>query len=810
MRRIHGFTLGIIAASLVLLVCLGLAFFYTVNLFGGGRELTDAVDSGTVSLARNAVRQPAIALNSIPNDVQQFAPLCDPQGSNIINLLTYNRLVGYALLVSANAKAMGSSQANSHANNVWQAVASVGQALTSQIVNSNNYTNDFNRVSTFNNTSLLSFNSAQSNAANKVKYVPQQFKTAYYNSGKASNIYISQALLDSFSALSPNIINEFNTLLVTKSGNSGPPGGINAPSAPSGQAAGYLAGYVNIPFLPNNAPALVPVLPNLQAHLISKTEFNQALTNPVVNSALNSIIPPNAFEAGGVANRQMQNTSSLATAIAAATVGCPPNALSGNVNGQQVLAGQYPLAMPGGYIKIYNYPGAPNPGLGSFVSDGSNSIFNNELYTPSSITMTDNGIFISGSASFASKAINAWATYNNPSNFLPATTTAPAKRNPALYPPNLGYPAPGASIYRYGAGYNQLATITDLENIHNKLVSCTSVVDYGANASGPCISSLSTWINNFGAYPTAAQAPSNNYTAAEYMKTSLLEQWNNDGGEGASSGFVNAWNWLTGSNLGPTANVSPYSQPTGVKLFNHNGNSPSKYPTQNLPPQQAPQFGTDGTPWQLLAHIGNMNYIGSNMVQNDSQAPPAGFSPLPGSALFNLMQRCQEIKPGVNINELYQVLNSQILPLGQTFYLYLNPKTNLLVMDTIGPAQFTAIYGNAYLDQASLTPDGNNPPPITSQAPGSDLLVYSADSTLVDTQSGGGAVAGALSMIGISANSSNQEGDALTKDQPFDDQPSVTGYDAAVWIPASGYHNFLGVLQFQSNATGGGQYSSIN
>ncbi len=649
MRRIHGFTLGIIAASLVLLVCLGLAFFYSVNLFGGGRELTDAVDSGTVSIARNAVRQPSVALNTIPNDVQQFAPLCDPLGSNAINLLTYNRLVGYALLVSANAKAMGSSQANSNANNVWQAVASVGQALTSQIVNSNNYTNDFNRVSSFSNTSILSFNSAQPNA-NKVKYAPQQFKTAYYNSGKASNIYISQALLDSFSALSPTIINEFNTLLIPKSGNAGPPGGINAPQAPSGQPAGYLAGYVNIPFLPNNAPALVPVMPNLQAHLISKTEFNQALVNPVVNTALNSIIPPNAFEAGGIANRQVQNVSSLATAIAAATVGCPPNALSGTNNGQQVLAGQYPLAMPGGYIKIYNYPGAPNPGLGSFVSDGSNSIFNNELYTPSSITMTDNGIFISGSASFASNAINAWAAYNNPSNFLPATsTTTPPKRNPALYPPNLGYPAPGSSIYRYGSTYNQLASINELENIHNELVSCTSTVDYGSNASGPCVSNLNTWINNLGAYPTAAQAPSNNYTATEYMKTSLLEQWNNDGGEGASSGLANGVNAVS-SWFGfgpiiptPTANVSPYGQPTGVKLFNHNGNSPSKYPSQNLPSSQSPQFGTDGTPWQLLAHIGNMNYIGSNTVQNDSQVPPAGFAPLPGSALFNLLQRCQGV-----------------------------------------------------------------------------------------------------------------------------------------------------------------------
>ena len=822
MRRKHGFTIGIILASLVLLVVLGLTFFYSINLFGGSRELVDAVDSGTAAIARKAVMTPSVALNSIPGDVAQFSALCDPPGSNTINLLTYNRLVGYAIIVSANSQTMGSSKANSNATSVWQAVSAVGQALTSQLNNSSNYASYFNQVTNMSNTSILGFQ-LNNSSNNHVKYDPSFFKTSYYNAAKASNIYITQALVDSFNALSPSLASQLNSLIVTTSGKSGPPGGSNAPAAPTGVPAGYLAGYKNIPFAPNSLPALVPVLPNSQAHLISKTEFNQSIASNVVPGNLTNTIPPNAYEAGGVVNRQVSNLSNLATAMAAATVGCPDKPVANNTpNSTLVLAGQYPLAMPGGYVKIYNYPGASNPGLGSFVTDASNSIYNNELFTPSSITMTDNGIFISGPASFASQAINAWAAYNNPANFLPATKTTPAKRNPALYPPNLGYPAPGSSVYRFGSGYNQLATIQDLENIQSELVSCTSQVDYGPGASGPCISNLPTWIGNYGTHTVAAQAPSGNYTAVEYMKTSLLEQWNNDGGEPSGLGVVSGtfnffMNSIFGTSLGPTANVSPPPTPTGVKLFNHNGNLPSSYASQNLPPQQSPQYGTDGTPWQLLAHIGNMSYTnGNNNFQSDNSPPPANFMPQPGTALFNVYQRCQEIKPGIGINELYNALNSQPIALGQTFYLYLSPKTGLLTMDSSGPAQFTSVYGNAYLDQNSITPDGNPPSDITNQGPNPNLLVYSAQDTLVNTQdtgSTGGFFSAAIYGItggSASVGSSSTDGDAVTQIQPFVTEPSVTGYDAANWIPASGYHNLLGVLQFQSQATGGGQYSSIN
>ncbi len=43
-------------------------------------------------------------------------------------------------------------------------------------------------------------------------------------------------------------------------------------------------------------------------------------------------------------------------------------------------------------------------------------------------------------------------------------------------------------------------------------------------------------------------------------------------------------------------------------------------------------------------------------------------------------------------------------------------------------------------------------------------------------------------------------GDANYHDQPFSIMAPVIGADAAIWIPCRGYHNLLGVVQFQTLA----------
>ena len=465
-RNKHGNTLALVGVSMLVIILLGIAFFFFSRMFGAGKEVADGVDGGAIGVAKQASQQLGISLvpsgSSDPNDIQQFLPLTDPpaainNGSTNISVLTYNRLVAQAMLVSINAKAMGTPQAAANAANVWNSVKYVGQQLTNQLNTAGNFQNSFNIIANRNNTSLFNVNNRTNNS--KVEYNAANFKIGYMRNGAASNIYIPQDLInnfnnpspdDAFSGVSSTILPALTSMLVSSSGNNNassltfPVGstsyGVSLTGAPAsaggGSQPGFLAGYQNIPSalsaLPNY-PAFVPVVPGNSPHLVSKYEFNsQSSASPANGSAS---IPPNAFQSGGVTTQQLQNNSTnttVANAIACSVVGCPtqniPGATgsvfntanlttplpSGTTSTIQTLVAQYPMSIPGGYIRLDNLPGLSAP-PGAMVTNGTNDIFNNQLYyngiSQANTDSAGNGVY---SASAEGQSIvNAWATYNN-------------------------------------------------------------------------------------------------------------------------------------------------------------------------------------------------------------------------------------------------------------------------------------------------------------------------------------------------------------------------------------------------------------
>ncbi len=876
-RNKHGSTLSLVAVCLVVLVILGVAFYYFSRMFGGGREVGDAVDGGTLGIARRASRQIAVNLATLPStsDVQQFGPLSDPPNSNAINLLTYNRLVGQAILVSINAQAMGNTQAATSAKNVWTSVQAVGQALTAQLNNANTFAGAFNQVSNLSNSSMLGIN-----GSNTVNYNMSQFKTAYMRNGLASNIYIPQDLYndlsgkdaqgnpDDFASVGATIQNQLKALIVPTVGNNGSqltfntastafslsPALTGAPMQASSGGAGYLPGYTNISLLPGSAPAFVPVVPFNPPHLVSKYEFNQQNSaSPVVASGLTAVVPPNAFEASGQANQNTANVNNVASSIACAVIGCPTTVVTaGNATSAiQTMAGQYPLQIPGGFIRLENLPGLSPPG-GAMVANGANDIFNNELYGYPGITQsnpvdsTGNGVF-----STDPNAVPNWANYNSAANAALASAVSAASSSSSTtsstsstsststsstssaavsadstnkadyYPPNSGrltsttynnlapkYPANISSMYapggrdssgnpvlRYGSTLNQAATLTQLQAVTSPNAPDSSSQCYSPNTYNPvdatsvCSTALTTWEGNYGRGVTTQSAPSGNYNAVEYMKAELLIKnvpWPSKAVVSITPPTQN--NGVSGMHL--TQMQIPGSA-TSIGV-------PMRQPTQSH--GMSPLYSVAGTPLELLGQAGN----------STTQLTA-------GTAIYNIYQRCREIKPGVAPEEIVNALSSITLDMGNVMYLYVNPSTGVFQCDSLGPIKFNP---TAYVDQNSnsivdgVVPTANlassnlssNPTAQSSLQSSNNLQAYQADGYLVDTQ----AVAAPAS--GASAKSTNQSatdysgagsgqnyfGEANYHDQPLTETSGIVGMDAAVWTPCSGYHNLLGVVQFQT------------
>ncbi len=966
-RNKHGSSMAIIALSLIVIVILGVAFYYFSRMFGAGRETADGVDGGALGVARHASKQVGVNLiatgTSDPYDIQQFLPLTDPPvainpGSTNINVLTYNRLVAQAMLVSINAASMGTSQATANSAKVWSSVKYVGQQLTNSLSNASYFQNSFNIIANQGNTSMLGIN-----GSNAVSFNSNQYAVGYMRNGYASNIYVPQDLINNFSNPSPDdafssvastLLPALNGMMATSPGNTNtgsltfPVGttsyGVSLTGAPastsnnpsgspfSSSGPGFLAGYKSIPAILTgmpNYPGFVPIVPGNAPHLVSKQEFQaQTQASPVISGNYNQFIPPNAYQSGGTASQNVANSSvnTVANAVACAVVGCPTSSISG-VNGSnynsslltsvlptgstssiQTLVGQYPMQIPGGYIRLDNMPGLQPP-PGQMMVNGTNDIFNNQLYyngiAQANLDGTGNGVY---SASAEGQGIiQAWATYNaaaaagpHMTPGTPVTPGTPASAGPPavaavpptpavpgvpinyyppdnnvppsianLYPPNLpasGMPngfmcTPGSIDPQSGYPYliygtAGAASASQIYSITSLAAFCQTPANYPPGGPTPslCGSQLNTWTTYFstpGGSPTGT-ASGNNYNVVEYLKGYLLVERGPECGNGLLGVTISNTSGGSGGALnGATTgmHLTPMVSSSGVQQI------PFRQPTQNN--HFGAQYSIPGNPIQLLTAVGNPTGKSLQYTVNDSSLAnntstisckskssnifsfidfmqPANAAasssgpgssvttvsgaatPIPpGTALYNIYQRCREIKPGVTPDEIIAALDTTSpLEMGASMYLYVNPISGMFTCDSIGPKNYYQSFSSAYSDQNTINAniiDGTLPTGTVTVsnlasnqgaqqnlAQTGNLVMYNATDTLIDTKaelSNGQGNGYPYPPNGVAAA---LLGDAEYHDQPFTVHPSITAMDAAVWIPCSGYHNLLGIVQFQT------------
>ena len=770
LRRQRGATLGLVAACVFLVIIVGVGFFFLSKIIGGGREVANATDAGVLNVAKQAVRRGAVPLTG--GLINEFGELTEPPNSKV-DLVTYNRLVAQALIVGRNAETLGAT-AVSHANTLRADVRTIGLALKNNLAAEPNFATDFSSIASQNNTRMW-----DGPAVSLVGAV----STGYMKPGSSTNVYFSKNTLDALGGWAPP---------------------LSSQAAKADPAARYLAGYT--PFNVNGNPTFlygVPVLPQTKPHLIDHGQF--------VSTAVDADTPPNAFRTN---SRALEGKSgAMGTSVACAIVG--------------VINKEFSAVIPRGFIRVLNGPDAElgngNPPLTTPVSDGSNDIFNNELFPP---TGSAQGVFAAnpGGANpvFTTNVNGAglphpgldtvkadWAAYvatlgtvhkgdtytdlsGNPA--INNITDEPGAGNYGAGDPNIWISkhlgsylvagshvgAPGTNIRSTdGSGsHGQYASYQDLIDLANSSGGTTQC-DYTMydnatmSPSHPCASNLANWMDNYGRVPTYSGGTQNGgFTNVEYMKADLLGKI--AGRKGGSF----------------CASVGGGLAPSGLKAWPTAGSTVLK---SGVAGSANPYTGA-GTKVNYLKPGTTLTYI--KQLDGGSGVNAAGGCTT-NSLLDKMTQRMQQVEPSVTRADVEAALNDSNYP--------------LTLIGTTSPSPMAPGASKLYL----YVDSSSKKPKMTDHLPWSDTGIASdgpAPSTGTANQCDS-----SYPLNGWAVNTSKSQsgtiGDGGYHEVPFtsvkpnnqslpSNPGSVNGTDTAQWQPASGYNNLLGELKFQQTVEG--------
>lgn len=732
-NRRRGATLGLVAVCVLVIIVLGVGFFILSQILGGGREIANATDAGVLTVARHALSSdvsvpiPADGGNKFYSDFLGF----DGNNSNNpaaasgrVDMLGINRVIAQAVIVALNAKDLDTPEAAENAKNVALAAKDIARDLRTLLDDNPFLRQQFTGVAQSNNTKMFQGNKANLDGA---------IRSGFLRPSLSTNVFFTPALLGAVGTTPPS--NLTNNLGGALKNNNNP----------------YMRGYDNftITTATNTIQiAGVPVFPQQRPHLVDLGEFNGSAGADPVGS---DYLPPNAFAAN--TNTLESNSGGFGAAVACAVVGA--------------LNQDFTASIPRGFMRFINGPDANtvNPPLAAPVVDGTNDVFNNELWAPNGgINVASNGVFSlnrSGSAGTGNGVMSNWIAYNvadlqddgvqNDSITTPPRPPLPSE-NPGLYrgnPPNNPngiYVGVFPNDWRIPTNAEMRAlrgvTNCDTTNYHAQSNACYSndpgsgdAVNRGGVGDTYGALSALTGANNAGGSP-----PSNGFTAVEYQKVQLLQKR----ARGAECATVTR------------------PQPSGMKFFNPN----RCYAVSN--PADA-NFGTVESPLQYLNQIGSVGNSGGCHT----------------SIINKVVSRIKQADPSLTNGQIIGALGSRDLPLGGTLYLY-----------SPGPGQIELApgSGSAYFQQ-SITNDGTNVDPARNLKVNC-ASTYRIDQTIVNSTKG--------------RPGCGSVGDMNYHLAPFTENDPLRAHDRAIFTPASGWRNLLGDVQFVNEAEDAGTFCKPN
>lgn len=655
-NRTRGATLSLIVVLTLVVIAVGACFYFMVKILGGGRELQHATDSGSLNVAKKALRSPVVRVfGAGPYDISgtslataqtNFSQLGDtsPTAGGQIDLLVYNRLVAHTMLVAINAamdnygngppNALGVQNARNLIDCLSNKTTGIGQALARKFKEDSEMDTHFASLAGLAKMKMLNPGGTDANHISNLKDI------SYMARNMGSNVSIDPSVLPTAftTVVAPNFLTN-NT--INKLGKTFVRGysQISVP-LPSG---GFLTE-------PNVWPLMgVPMRPREQPHLVNQTDFENLKPSPLPGDATGSTrIPPNAFAASG-SSAELKSSGIT-------------RALASSITGTIAIEGEYKTGVPCGVIIVANGPGTtPGGGVpgtvtvdpsafglsGNAYGGGMNDVFSNQLMSPpNGVTMASNGAFSTNPGNIS--AIQDFKA-NNPGVQVPAALVD-------------GLDGPGTTTA-------EKQPFADGLNPGMGTVLCTNRNSLSSQPGNEptCVNNLPQMMNSYGMSSGTNGGGLNGLMAIESYKAQVI---NPRPGGGPANVLINAC--------------------TGMKSFNLVGLGPAE--------KDRIDFGVPG-------NINNI--LGSFTSLPGSPASYAGLAGKAQTVRDQLVLRMRQMVPGADDATINGVLN-QPLPMGAIKFIW---------VDNSNPTNPQFRYTDSapsYFNSAQVLSDGT---PMTVQTP---------------------------------------------------------------------------------------------
>jgi hypothetical protein len=277
-RNQRGAMMGFVIVSIIVLIILAVALFQISLLFGGSRELSNAVDAGTLNTGQKA---PTVTVDiQSGGDEGQYSDVAENNGQSF-SLKSINRMWAKCLVCLMNQEEMNSDgyssgQSLGHADQLYTAASSISDRLANKL-------NDQNSLKQF-FTDLVSRETLRmlGNTANVVYEAGPGWTTSLMDRGIESNVAVYQDQL-------PSGFNFSN---------------VNAVQASDGK--NYFKGYTPI-MVGSHSVTFVPFRLKSQPHLVSNLTFGKNMNAAAPISQWATPVP-NAFSCTGMSQSQRLNT----------------------------------------------------------------------------------------------------------------------------------------------------------------------------------------------------------------------------------------------------------------------------------------------------------------------------------------------------------------------------------------------------------------------------------------------------------------------------------------------------------------------
>ncbi|MBI4532994.1 MAG: hypothetical protein HY711_03525 [Candidatus Melainabacteria bacterium] len=325
LRHSLGQASALAIALVAVLIILGLGYLGFVLIFGGAKELQNAVDSGTLGVATQSLVNPEIELTDAL-ELRQFSALADKRDNKYyINLGNLNRIWGQALAVLVNVDEMANKnvagpQANTNARKIYELATAISQKLTKKFQGEvPELQGVFTKLASQNPLRMI-----------KGSITRLAWSTSFVDARRPSNVRVN-----------PNQL----------------PAGITLET----DSRGYMLGYQNYQLKDGAGKTyifdFVPLEYGRKPRVISQSSFDAGKNFAQNFPSLSDAIPPNAFSY--TARLEGEEPGKALTAISAAAA-------------KDVRAG-FEISFPHGFVRIDNYKGiggsTDSPGSGLHALD---------------------------------------------------------------------------------------------------------------------------------------------------------------------------------------------------------------------------------------------------------------------------------------------------------------------------------------------------------------------------------------------------------------------------------------------------------